>query len=257
MRVKGSFFLLIASFLLCIPSHAEDFEDRGSLRHVVVPTLDMVDTPTAVTLPRGAYVVSFWAYNNGGLLTKAQLGLHDNIYLGASFDVENVIGENEMRMNIPGVIARVKFTDGWKRFPILVAMGYDSFYAGMTGKVQEAVSGNPFNRMIYGPYFAVTKPIYLLGEEQHIHFGVRTPVQPDYVPRDTSFYISIDFPIGMFVPIFEIERVYFDYRRLQEILYNFGFRFNFIENLAIEVDLLTGAGMRANRMVVLEYMNRF
>lgn len=219
------------------------------------PLLDNVHTATAITLNRGDYVTSFWAYHNGGLLTKAQLGVHDNIYLGVSFDVENVIGRDEVRFNIPGVIAKVKFTDGPASFPILLAIGYDSFSTGSMGKLPNGQ--NPWNRVLYGPYFALTKPIYLFGEEQYFHAGVRMPVQPYYLPEDSSAYFAFTFPVGYFTPIFEIERIFFNHRRMDEISYNLGFRLTFIPNLALEVDILSQYRQRASRMVVLEYQSRF
>ncbi|HRP70364.1 MAG TPA: hypothetical protein PLY93_12595 [Turneriella sp.] len=220
----------------------------------VVPMLDMVNTPTAQTLKRGEFNVALTAYEGGGIFNRNMIGIHDNIYLGAAFDVENAIGYNTAKMNIPGVIAKAKLTDGWADFPILLAVGYDAFYASRYGKVN---TGNPYNRMIFGPYFSITKPIYLLGDEQHIHFGTRMPVYPNYTPEDTELYIGIDFPMGMFIPIFEIQRILFDANRFKEILFNLGFRFQFFDHLAFEIDFMMGIDQRTNRMLVFEYMDRF
>jgi hypothetical protein len=219
-----------------------------------VPLVDAVNTQTAVTLKRGEFDVALTAYDGGGILNRNILGVHDNIYLGVAFDVENVIGTNDAMFNIPGVIAKAKLTDGWAEFPILIALGYDAFYAGSRGKVQ---SDNPYNRMILGPYFTVTKPIYLLGDEQHVHWGMRMPLQPYYTPEDTEMYFGIDFPIGQFVPIFEIQRIFFDSNRLKEVLFNIGLRFQFFDHLAFEVDILMGIKQKTNRMIVFEYLDRF
>jgi len=221
----------------------------------LVPLTDMVDTPTAITLPRGDFSVGLTGYDGGGLLTKAIIGLHDKVYLGASIDIENAIGENTARMNIPGVVGKIRFTDGWEDFPIFISLGYDSFYSGAKGKIYNAE--NPYNRMIYGPNVTITKPIYLFGMEQHVHGGVRTPIQPYYVPEDTSMYFSMDFPIGSFIPIFEIERIYFNNQRMKEILFNLGLRFQFFESLAIELDFMFGIDQKPNRMLVFEYIDRF
>ena len=64
-----------------------------ALLRPAIPNLDLIDSITAVTLPRASYDISLTAYANGSLLTKAILGLHDNIYLGASFDVEGLVGK--------------------------------------------------------------------------------------------------------------------------------------------------------------------
>lgn len=220
-----------------------------------VPLTDAIDTPTAVTLDRGAYDFSFFAYDGGSLLTHGMIGVHPNILLGVTFDVEHVIGEEDPHANIPGVNARIKFTDGTAHFPILIAAGYSSFYSGNLGKIDN--QDNPYDRLIYGPYFVVTKPIFLLGSEQHFHFGIRQPVQPAYLPEDTSFFISFDFPLGTTIPIFEIERVYFDNNRLDDTLFNAGLRFDFVERLAIELNFISGLNIPTNRMLVIEYMDSF
>jgi hypothetical protein len=221
---------------------------------VAMPLVDAVNTHTAVTLKRGEFNVAGTLYDGGGIMNRNILGVHDNIYLGVAFDAENAIGEQNAKFNIPGVLAKAKFTDGWADFPILLAVGYDAFYAGSRGKVQ---TDNPYNRMIFGPYFTITKPIYLFGEEQHVHAGIRMPIQPVYTPEDTEMYFGLDFPMGQFVPIFEIQRILFDSSRLRETLFNLGLRFHVFEHLAIEVDLIMGVGQRTNRMIVLEYLDRF
>jgi hypothetical protein len=221
---------------------------------VAMPLVDAVNTHTAVTLKRGEFNVAGTLYDGGGIMNRNILGVHDNIYLGVAFDAENAIGEQNAKFNIPGVLAKAKFTDGWADFPILLAVGYDAFYAGSRGKVQ---TDNPYNRMIFGPYFTITKPIYLFGEEQHVHAGIRMPIQPVYTPEDTEMYFGLDFPIGQFVPIFEVQRIVFDSNRLKETLFNLGLRFHIFEHLAIEVDLIMGVGQRTNRMIVLEYLDRF
>lgn len=231
----------------------------GTSSHAIVPHLDSIDTPTAVTLPRGAYDVSFFGYGEGGVLTKASIGLHEKIFLGMSFDARRVIGDGEVEPNIPGVTARIKFTDGLPQFPVLVAIGYDSLYSGKAARVGEEYYDdlNPYNRVMYGPYMVVTKPIFLFNAEQHISFGTRIPVQPVYLPSDTSVFMAFDFPLGDFVPMIEVQRLYFDTKRLSQVMFNFGFRYNMISNLALELNFMTGPDMLPNRMVVLQYIDRF
>ena len=54
----------------------------------------VIDTPTAFTIGRGSYQVSLLGYDNGGVELKTIIGLHDNLYLGISVDVENAIGKD-------------------------------------------------------------------------------------------------------------------------------------------------------------------
>lgn len=225
-----------------------------SAAFAAVPILDAVNTQTATSLKRGEFDIGVTAYDGGGIFNRNYIALHDNIMLGAAFDVQAAIGQDSAQPNIPGILAKAKITDGWADFPILLAVGYDAFYAGSRGKVQ---TDNPYNRVIYGPYFTITKPIYLFGEEQHIHGGIRMPVYPNYTPDDTEMYFGFDVPIGQFVPIFEVQHIVFDSSRLKETLFNLGLRFHFFEHLAFELDFMFGINQKTNRMIVVEYLDRF
>jgi hypothetical protein len=226
----------------------------------------VIDTPTAYTLTRGTYQVSVLGYDRGGVELKTLIGLHDNVFLGVSFDVQNAIGKERTEPNVPGVVAKIKFTDGWERFPISIAVGYDSFYIGQQGRVylnetepnENNYSDNELNRMIYGPYFVVTKPIYLLDEEQHVNFGMRVPTQPNYVPDDTSYFISLDIPMGQsFMFKMEGERIYYDFDRGREWLFNLGFRYSYMNHLGIEFGVLFQREEPAHRIIRVEYRDEF
>lgn len=215
-----------------------------------------IDTPTAFTIGRGSYYVSMLGYDSGGIELKTLIGLHDNIYLGVSLDLQNAIGTQKPHPNIPGVIARIKFTDGWETWPISIAIGYDSFFIGRQGRVENP--DNELNRMIYGPYLAITKPIYLLGSEQFISFGVRTPTQPYYDGDETSYYLAFDIPLGSFFRIKgEVERIYWDLRDPDEWLLNFGFRYTYMDSLSIELDFLYQPGESMSRILRIVYHDRF
>ncbi|MBN2401334.1 MAG: hypothetical protein JXN64_02945 [Spirochaetes bacterium] len=216
----------------------------------------VIDTPTAYTLEKGMYNFTFLAYDRGGVELKAFMGLHDNFYLGASFDIQSAIGKEEPEPHAPGVIAKIKFTDGLERFPISVAIGYDSFYIGQEGKTYN--NENKLNRMIYGPYIVVTKPIYLLDEEQHLHFGFRVPLQPYYVPEDSSYFVSFDIPIGNSV-IFKAEgdRIYHDLSRREEWMLNVGLKYSYLNRIGVEFDLLMQKKSRSNRVLRIEYNDEF
>jgi hypothetical protein len=215
-----------------------------------------IDTPTAFTADKGAYDVSLLLYDMGGVEFKALVGLASFIHLGVSWDVQNAIGKENMMPNIPGVIGRIKFTDGWESWPISIAAGYDSFFMGWNGLYTK--SQNRHNRVIFGPHLIVTKPIYLFDDEQYISAGVRTPTQPDYVPNDTSYYLSVDFPLNSAFRLKgELERVFWNFRKPDEWLYNLGVRYTHMQQFAIEFDFLFSAHERCNRVIRIEYYDHF
>ena len=112
--------------------------------------------------------------------------------------------------------------------------------------------------MIYGPYFVVTKPIYLFYDEQHFSMGIRVPTQPYYVPGDTSYFASIDVPLGESI-IFKVEgeRVYYDFSRPREWLLNFGLKYSYMNHLGVEFLIMCQRQDRANRMLRVEFNDQF
>lgn len=216
-----------------------------------------IDTPTAFTAGKGNYNVSVLAYDAGGMEMKAVLGLHKMIHLGASFDVQHALGKDRPEPHIPGVIGRLKFTDGWETWPISIAIGYDSFYIGEQG-VKRDGKGSSLDRMIYGPYLAVTKPVYLFDDEQYVSFGIRTPVQPEAEPDDTSYYVGLDFPLGdMFRFKAEVERIYWNFRSIDRWMFNAGMRYTYMDQLGIEFAGLFQSSERCSRVLRIEYYDHF
>ncbi|HPS59064.1 MAG TPA: hypothetical protein PK514_13240 [Spirochaetota bacterium] len=220
----------------------------------------IIDTPTAFTISRGTYKISLLEYDNGGMEFKTFLGLHDFIYLGVSFDVQNAIGKDKPHYNVPGVIARLKFTDGWDSFPIAMAAGYDSFYTGSEGREEDMTLSeeDDLNRVIYGPYFVFTGSIYLFESEQYLSIGLRTPTQPEYKPDNTSYFTSIDIPLGeLFRFQFEMERVFWNFRTPGDWLYNVGIKYNYLDMIGFEIAVIMEHEEKPNRVIRIEYHNEF
>ncbi len=216
----------------------------------------VIDTPTAYTLEKGRYQFSFLAYDKGGVELKTFIGLHDLLYLGASFDIQNALGKEKPKPHAPGVIAKLKFTDGWEKFPISFAVGYDSFYISRATVIDN--EQYIYNRMIYGPYFVVTKPIYLFDDEQHIHGGIRFPLQPDYKPKDTAYFLSFDIPMGnAFMFKTEGERIYYNFSRPNDWVLNLGFKYTYLFRFGVEFDISLKKNDRPNRLLRIEYNDEF
>ena len=216
----------------------------------------VINTPTAFTIARGTYKVSLLQYDNGGMEFKSFLGLHDILYLGASVDVQNAIGKDDAKFNVPGVIGRVKFTDGWDVFPIAIATGYDSFYIGNEGF--EENKKNKLNRLIYGPYLAFTGSIYLFDSEQFLTLGIRTPTQPHYKPDKTSYFSSLDIPMGDFFRFqVETERIYWNFQDTKDWLLNLGIKYNYFDKIGFTFAVILQKDERPNRVFRIEYHGEF
>jgi len=219
--------------------------------------VSVIDTPTAFTLGRGVYQIQAMVYGGGGVELKASVGLIKNLYLGVSFDVQHLIGFETPQVNIPGVVLKFKITDGWKNFPLAISFGYDSFYYGSEGLLEDRAV-NEYNKMIYGPYFVLTHTFFLFHSEQYLSFGVRLPVQPYFIPNDTSYFLSLDIPLGNSFRIKgEIERVFWNFSRSTKWMFNFGIRYTYNDQLGIELGFMWQFDQPIDRVLRVVYIDSF
>ncbi len=248
----------------------------------------MFDSPTAYTLERASFNVQTLAYDKGGMELKSFVGLHDSLYFGLSFDVQHLIGSEKPKPGIPGAVFKVKVIDKFKWVPA-IALGYDSFYIGSNGvndapktsrqrimrsdymiffspeyyfyrkhrdKNQE--EKRSYNRMQYGPYAVFTIPLPLFDSEQLISVGARMPVQPYFEPKNTSYFVSVDIPIGEIFKIkAEVERIFWNFRKPGEWQFNGAVRMTYFENLGIELGMLYEPGEEVNRILRIDYHGQF
>jgi hypothetical protein len=286
--MKCRLLFLSAILFICISVSAQEREEKKSQIEHLCPTANtVINTHTAYTLDRGSYSLNVFLYDQGGLEMKGYVGVHDNIYFGISFDMRHALGGDNVIPQIPGAVAKIKLVDGFKYVPA-IAIGYDSFYEGKSGKLDNAGSFynklmngpyyafinpyayayrknrkkdlyyNDYNKMICGPYIAFTIPVYILKSEQFIVWGVRMPVQPEFAPKDSAYYFGLDIPLGHYFRIkAELERIYWDFRRPEEWNINVGARVVFFDQLGIEFDLLIEPGERLNRVLKIEYHGEF
>lgn len=228
-----------------------------------------INNPNGQSLKEKTFAFSFLNYNNGGVQNKFLISIFEPLDLGISFDIQRAIGDRKPRFNAPGVIAKIKFTSGTESFPIFVAVGYDSFFTDeasgtKTATTSQAVndSGEPnthLEKLIYGPYLAITKPIYLLNFEQYLNFGIRVPVQPEYQKDDTALFVNYDIPLGeQFVLQMEVDRIYINRKnRGDKILYNFGMQYFITKEFRISFFIMTRVRQATNRILAIHYQTAF
>ena len=132
----------------------------------------------------------------------------------------------------------------------------DSFFVGYDGV--EENKKNELDRVIYGPYLVFTGSIYLFDSEQFLSIGVRTPTQPYYTPDKTSYFTSLDIPLGDFFR-FEggVERLYWNFKKHHQWLYSAGLKFNYYDHIGLEFAVIMQEHMRPNRIIRVEYHGQF
>jgi len=212
------------------------------------PNIDVIDTPTSNTLLRGMYNFHMRFYESGGVLTRAWVGFSNNFMIGATFNLDNVVGVGAITGREPKVLAKLRLIDDSTAFPSL-AIGYEPQSFGFyLGGANFAYSVKPI-----GAYAVVTKQLGIL----YLNGGVNNH------NVWTNFTFSSD--LGIFAggtvmlnPDFAVLVEYNDISLPSNSL-NLGFRYAFAPELRIEVDIkgLTGDSTGYVRNLRLDYTNYF
>ena len=86
--------------------------------------LDLVDAPTTNVVDYGAYRVNFRFYSAGGVLSHMSFGVFKRLNIGASWDVEQVLGSEDPKTVAPALNVKFRVYDGSQAMPS-IAVGYD------------------------------------------------------------------------------------------------------------------------------------
>lgn len=136
---------------------------------IVTPDVSLIDIPTAGVIDYANFNLKTRFYNNGGVLTYINAGILQNITLGASFMIDNLIGSNSpVKMVRPEMQLKFRFYDGGYYIPAL-ALGYDG-------------QGYYYDRSIK-KYMQKGKGLYLVGSKELFFPGFMTSAGfniPDY-----------------------------------------------------------------------------
>ena len=111
--------------------------------------IELVDVPTANTLLKGELRFDFKFSPGGGILSRVYVGVFDRLYIGAAFNVNNVIGSGNVDPQIPNFTGKIRITDDEGAVPA-ISLGYEG----------EGYEGEGFtNQNAKGIFLAVTKEI--------------------------------------------------------------------------------------------------
>ena len=212
------------------------------------PNIDIVDTPTSNTLLRGMYNFHMRFYESGGVLTRAWVGFANTFMIGATFNLDNVIGVGTITGREPKVLAKLRLIEDSAAFPAL-AVGYEPQAFGFYIAGNSSYSVRPI-----GAYAVVTKQLGII----NLNGGINNH------NIWTNFNLSND--LGIFAgatvmlnPDFAVLLEYNDATSLTTNSLNLGFRYAFAPELRIEVDIkgLTGDPVNYVRNLRIDYTNYF
>ena len=86
--------------------------------------VDLVDAPTSNVLDYGGFRLNFRLYSAGGVLGHISFGVFKRLNIGASWDIEKLLGSEDPRTVAPALYAKFRVYDGGDILPSM-AIGYD------------------------------------------------------------------------------------------------------------------------------------
>ncbi|MBK7140976.1 MAG: hypothetical protein IPH75_02705 [bacterium] len=123
--------LIVTTFATANMAIAQPPADNEQARDVSgtlydIPPRDLIDMPTAGTLPRSYFDIGLRVYSGGGALGTCNIGLSNRLTLGIAYGAEGAISNDEPNWN-PDIEFNLKFRiiDEMQYFPGIV-VGYSS-----------------------------------------------------------------------------------------------------------------------------------
>ncbi len=161
------------------------------------PPLNIVNIPTAGTLPRGTYTLETLLINNGGFVPKLAVGFTDNFCFGVSFGIQNIIGNLEPSINKPTPEVQMKYRmfDETQSMPALVygldTQGKGRFTYEITNN-DTIIDINRYQQKAWGLYVVASKNWNLVGN-LGLHIGMcKNYWENDDGDRDINLFLGID-----------------------------------------------------------------
>ena len=138
---------------------------------------ELVDVPSAHTLPRGGYSLGLRVVPGGGLLTGLRVGVTPYLQVGVSYGAGNVVGSGEPEWD-DGVEFDLKLRLAEEQGPIPgLALGYDSRGYG------RQVDDGGYEKASIGFYLAASKTLPF-SEYWELHGGISRTLEEERVRPD-------------------------------------------------------------------------
>jgi hypothetical protein len=146
------------------------------------PPLNLVNIPTAGTLPRGSFTLESLIIKNGGIVPRLSIGFTDNFTVGVSYGVQNLIGDTKPSINktTPEVQIKYRIFDESEKMPALVygldTQGRGQFHKqdsilSISGKLNSTRTLNRYDQKAWGMYIVFSKNWNLMGN-LGMHAGI-------------------------------------------------------------------------------------
>ncbi len=161
------------------------------------PPLYLVTVPTSGTLPKGAYSMEGLLVDDGGIVSRLSIGISDNLTLGFSWGVQNLIGDirPSLTKNYPDYHFKYRIWNEDFSKPAIV-FGFDSQGRGEFTKIDiSSINDDPFyryNQKSLGYYIAMSKNYQALGGNLGMHIGINKTLEVEDGDDDFNLFLGID-----------------------------------------------------------------
>ena len=164
--IKQGALILFLIFVMNGSVFPQDDQNESQTAFGIQPR-NLIDAPTAWTLPRGCFDLTLRVFPNGGIIGATNIGLSNRFMIGISYGAEAIIAETEANWN-PNIEFNVKLhlIDESYYFPAFavgfISQGYGSY-------------SDADKRYAYkskGFYAVITRSLYLYDWSMSGHFGV-------------------------------------------------------------------------------------
>lgn len=156
----------------------------------------LFDTPTSLTSEKGAMQFNPIFNDDGDTRLSLHLSINTSLTLGLLLQVDRLIGQEKPQFYIPGIKAKIRFTDNptesWN-----IAFGYDlNQYGSLYERPNPTSTNNVSWTSIYGVY---TKGFFFLTSAPHLlSIGVKFPVYPSADGENFTLFTSFIFQVSDF-----------------------------------------------------------
>ena len=159
------------------------------------PPLSLITIPTSGVLPVGTYSIEGLLIDEGGIVPRLSIGITDNLTLGISWGIHNLIGDKKISFNkdYPEYHFKYRILNEDLMRPALV-LGFDSQGRGEFRDIINVQTQEQFSRYehkSFGYYLVVSKNYDFMGN-LGLHIGLNKSLESEDGDDDFNIFFGID-----------------------------------------------------------------
>jgi len=188
--------LLISAMVVATGAHAQEPATGGAHTLYDIAPRQLIDMPTAGTLPRGTFQIGLRLYTDGGALGYTDIGLSSRFMLGISYGGTRILSNTDPEWN-PRIGFSLKFrvVDELEYFPA-VAVGFTDQGYGIYRDDHIGETNRNYDRYTYksrGFYAVASRSFYFYKWTSGWHVGLNYSREYDGDgDKDLDFFGGFD-----------------------------------------------------------------